>query len=204
MADPGLLPPALRTVLPALRCPVCGTRLQAEPRRALVCQAGHRFDLARQGFVTLRSGRTDPGTADTPAMVAARERFLSGGHYRPIKAALSATVAEALIDGPAGLVVDLAGGTGAYLSDVLDALPDRTGLCLDLSRPALQRASRAHPRAAAVGADAWQPLPLADGCAAAVLSVFGPRNPPEIERVLAPGGVLVTVSIPRGPTSSAR
>jgi 23S rRNA (guanine745-N1)-methyltransferase len=162
--------------------------------RVLSCPAGHRFDVARQGFVTLRSGRASPGTADTAPMVAARERFLDAGHYRPIADRLAATVSEALTDGPDGLVVDLAGGTGSYLAAVLDALPDRPGVCLDLSRPALQRAARAHVRAAAVGADAWQPLPLADGCAAAVLSVFGPRNPAEIERVLAPGGVLVTVT----------
>ena len=90
---------------------------------------------------------------------------------------------------------DLAGGTGYYLARVLDALPDRQGACADLSAPALRRAARAHPRAVALGADAWQRLPLADGSAAVVLSVFGPRNAAEIRRVLAPGGALV-IAVP--------
>jgi len=85
----------------------------------------------------------------------------------------------------------LAGGTGYYLARVLDARPGRDGLCVDLSVPALRRAARAHPRAAAVGADVWRPLPLADGSAAVALSVFGPRNAAEISRVLAPGGTLI-------------
>jgi 23S rRNA (guanine745-N1)-methyltransferase len=88
-------------------------------------------------------------------------------------------------------VVDLAGGTGYYLAAVLDALPQRYGACLDLSAAALRRAARAHPRAAAIGADVWRPLPLADRSAALVLSVFGPRNAAETGRLLRAGGALV-------------
>jgi 23S rRNA (guanine745-N1)-methyltransferase len=120
----------------------------------------------------------------------ARERFLGGGHYRPLADAITGLAAR-LDRGTPGLVLDLAGGTGYYLARVLDALPARHGACADLSAPALRRAARAHPRAAALGADAWQRLPLADGSAALVLSIFGPRNAAEIRRVLAPGGALV-------------
>jgi len=146
-------------------------------------------------------------------MVLARDRFLGGGHYRPVADALSALAAQCLSTrgvstrglstrglaaradrGGPGLVLDLAGGTGYYLAQVLDALDGRLGACVDLSAPALRRAARAHPRAAALGADAWQRLPLADGSAALVLSVFGPRNPGEIRRVLAPGGTLIVAT----------
>jgi 23S rRNA (guanine745-N1)-methyltransferase len=123
-------------------------------------------------------------------MVTAREAFLGGGHYQPVADALAALAARSDRGGP-GLVLDLAGGTGYYLARVLDALGGRPGVCVDLSAAALRRAARAHPRAAALGADAWQPLPLADGAAAVVLSVFGPRTAAEIRRVLAPDGTLV-------------
>jgi 23S rRNA (guanine745-N1)-methyltransferase len=65
---------------------------------------------------------------------------------------------------------------------------------VDLSVPALRRAARAHPRAAAIAADVWRDLPVRDQTAGLVLSVFGPRNPAEIARVLAPGGALVVVT----------
>ena len=184
--------PALDAVASYLRCPVCGDPVRVEVAQVR-CRRGHSFDIARQGYVTLTAGRAGPGTGDSGEMVIARDAFLGAGHYQPLADELAA-LATARDQGGPGLVVDLAGGTGYYLAQVLDALPARAGACLDLSVPALRRAARAHPRAAAVGADAWAPLPLADGCAALVLSVFGPRNAAETARVLAPGGALVVAS----------
>jgi 23S rRNA (guanine745-N1)-methyltransferase len=182
----------LEAVAAHVRCPVCDGPVAVGDDQ-VTCGRGHSFNIARQGYVSLTSGKGGPGTGDSAAMVLARDRFLGGGHYRPVADALSALAARADLGGP-GLVLDLAGGTGYYLAQVLDALDGRLGACVDLSAPALRRAARAHPRAAALGADAWQRLPLADGSAALVLSVFGPRNPAEIRRVLAPGGALIVAT----------
>ena len=184
---------SIDAVLAYLRCPTCDQPLQRSDRRC-VCSSGHSFDLARQGYLNLTVGSARHGSADTSAMVLAREDFLSRGHYRPIAEQVAILAARHDPTPVQGIAVDLAGGTGYYLRALLDRLPDRYGLCLDLSAPALRRSARAHPRAAAVGADAWQRLPLATGSASTVLSVFGPRNTNEIERVLAPGGVLIVVS----------
>ena len=127
-------------------------------------------------------------------MVAARDRFLSRGHYQRLAAAVQSLAARH-DPGLPGLVVDLAGGTGYYLAGVLDALPHRHGACIDLSVPALRRAARAHLRAAALGADVWRPLPLADRSAALVLSIFGPRNAAETGRILTPEGTLL-IAVP--------
>jgi 23S rRNA (guanine745-N1)-methyltransferase len=183
---------ALAAVAAYLRCPVCADPVQVGDDQ-VTCGRGHGFNIARQGYVSLVSGRGGPGTGDSAAMVMAREAFLGGGHYQPLADALGAVAARTDRGGP-GLVLDLAGGTGYYLARVLDELGGRLGACVDLSAPALRRAARAHPRAAAIGADAWQPLPFADGAAAVVLSVFGPRNAAEIRRVLAPDGTLVVAT----------
>lgn len=185
---------ALEAVAAYVRCPVCAERVRVGENQ-VSCGRGHSFNIARQGYLSLVGGRGGPGTGDSAAMVMARDRFLGGGHYQPVADAVSALAARFDRGGP-GLVLDLAGGTGYYLARVLDALGDRLGACVDLSAPALRRAARAHPRAAALGADAWLPLPFAAGSAALVLSVFGPRNAAEIRRVLAPDGALI-VAIPR-------
>ncbi len=185
--------PRIDLVLPQLRCPVCAGPL-ARTEGTVRCGRGHGFDLARQGYLTLLGGGSRVGRGDTADMVAARATFLGRGHYAPVARALAAAVGPAAPADGTPLVVDLAGGTGYYLAAVLDALPHAVGLDVELPPYAARRAARAHPRLAAVRADVWQRLPLATAAAAVVLSVFGPRNAPEIARVLAPEGRLVVVA----------
>jgi 23S rRNA (guanine745-N1)-methyltransferase len=180
---------ALSAAAAYLRCPVCAGRLHLGGSQ-LACARNHGFDIARHGYVNLTAGRAGPGTADTSAMVTARDRFLGSGHYQPLAVAVQ-SIAKRHDPGMPGLVADLAGGTGYYLADILDALPHRHGACLDLSVPALRRAAKVHLRAVALGANVWQPLPLADRSAALVLSIFGPRNAAETSRILTPSGTLI-------------
>ncbi|MFI6847369.1 23S rRNA methyltransferase [Kitasatospora sp. NBC_00085] len=180
----------LQDIEPYLACPHCAQALTPDGR-TLRCPGGHSFDIAKQGYVSLLAGDAHTGTGDTADMVAARSDFLAAGHYRPIADALAAAAAAAA---PEGLVADLGAGTGHYLAHVLDALPGRPGAALDISKYALRRAAKAHPRIGAVVCDAWRPLPLLEATAGLVLNVFAPRNGPEIRRVLRPGATLLLVS----------
>ena len=181
------LPPA---AVALLACPVCGQALAADPA-GLRCPAGHAFDRARQGHVTLLPPGGSPHAGDSAAMVGDRADFLAAGHYAGITAAL----AEAALAGPPPrTVLDLGGGTGAHLAGVLDRAPDAVGIVLDASRYAARRAARAHPRAMAVVADSWSRWPVRDAAVDRVLVVFAPRNGAETARVLAPQGRLVVVT----------
>jgi 23S rRNA (guanine745-N1)-methyltransferase len=183
----------LDDVLALLRCPHCGRSLKPTGR-TVGCAASHTFDVARQGYLGLLPGDARLGSADTAGQVAARERFLGAGHFDPLAEAVASESERALAHGPDGCVLDLGAGTGWYLAGVLDRLPGRAGLALDLSKHALRRAARAHERIGAVAADAWRPLPVRDAAAALALSVFAPRNGAELARVLVPGGALIVVT----------
>jgi 23S rRNA (guanine745-N1)-methyltransferase len=166
---------------PLLRCPLCAGDLDVVDR-TLRCPAGHAFDVARNGSVTLAGGGGLP-EGDTAEMLAARARFLGGGHYAPI--------AEVLRHHARGdVVVDCGAGTGWYLTQVVG----ETGVAVDTSAAATKAAARAHDRVVAVRADVWSGLPLRDAVADIVLVVFSPRNGAEFARVLRPGGVAVTVT----------
>ena len=69
-------------------CPVCGLGLtEADGRRRYLCGRGHSFDRAAAGYVHLlpanRMHSRDPG--DDKGMAAARNRFLSGDWYAPLR-----------------------------------------------------------------------------------------------------------------------
>jgi 23S rRNA (guanine745-N1)-methyltransferase len=180
-------PPLPAAAVAVLACPVCAAGMAVDGG-SLRCAAGHVFDRARQGPVTLLTPGARLPQGDDAAMVADRVAFLAAGHYQGLTAALAGAV-EA--EGPVRTVLDLGGGTGAHLAGVLDRLPGAVGVVLDASRYAARRAARAHPRAMAVVADAWGRLPVRDAALDRVLVVFAPRSGAEIARVLRPGGRLV-------------
>ncbi|GAA1270683.1 rRNA (guanine-N1)-methyltransferase [Sphaerisporangium rubeum] len=175
----------LADVIEHLACPVCRGDLTLAGGTAR-CLNGHAFDVARQGYVSLRTGSAPAGTADTPAMVEARAAFLGAGHFAPVAARLR-ELAES-----AHVVLDAGAGTGYHLATALR--PEAAGIALDISKHALRRAARAHPRIGAAVADVWRPLPVKDARADLLLNVFAPRNGPEFARVLAPGGTLAVVT----------
>ena len=178
--------------LDLLVCPRCGQPFDlTADGRSVRCPLGHSFDLARQGYLNLRSSGP-PRNADTAAMVSARERFLAAGHYRPIADRL---LEVASMHAPSrSRLLEVGAGTGYYLAHLLNGLEEARGLALDVSVAAARRAARASPRLGSVVADVWQPLPVADGRIDVLLDVFAPRNPGEFRRVLAGSGVLVTVT----------
>ncbi|MEV4255161.1 putative RNA methyltransferase [Spirillospora sp. NPDC049652] len=187
----------LADVVEYLICPVCGQPL-AQGDRGLRCPERHSFDVAKQGYANLLPGNARPGTADTPEMVRARDAFLAAGHFAPMAGALAELVSSSLGDETPhqGCLLDAGAGTGYYLSAVLDKPEAQKipGLALDLSKHAARRAARAHPRIGAIVADLWQPLPVADGAALAIINVFAPRNAAEFHRVLQPDGSLIVVT----------
>ncbi|GAB4100058.1 methyltransferase domain-containing protein [Sinomonas halotolerans] len=181
----------LSDALDLLRCPLCAEGWDARSGdRGLVCRTGHRFDAARQGYANFLTGRGSQFTPDSAPMVLARERFLGSGHYAPIAAALARACADLPED---AAVLDAGAGTGYYLAAVLRARRPARAVALDLSPHALRRAARI-PGTAAIVWDLWRPLPLADSCLDAILSVFAPRNLPEFARVAKPGALLCAVT----------
>lgn len=176
----------LSDVIDVLICPHCGADLDLEDRTVL-CDRGHTFDVARQGYVSLLTGSAGKIVGDSAEMIAARSQFLDGGHFAP--------VSEAVVDavGQRETVLEVGVGSGHYLASVLDRTGGR-GVGIDVSKAAARRAAQAHPAIGSVVADVWQGLPVRAESIAAVTCVFSPRNAMELRRVLEPDGVLIVVT----------
>ncbi|KQM83495.1 hypothetical protein ASE68_09920 [Agromyces sp. Leaf222] len=164
------------------------------------CENGHRFDVARQGTVTLLPPRAPRTVGDDHEMLTARAALLDSALYRPIAEAIADLTSDALP--PAGSeqagprLVDFGCGTGYYAALLASRIAASSVLLADRSPVAVRMATRNIPGASGVVLDIWRPLPLRDAAADLALNVFAPRNPEEYARVVRPGGILVVV-VPR-------
>lgn len=191
----------MNLIIDALICPVCGAPMtESDDGKSLVCAGGakgnrekrrHCFDFASSGYVNLASP-SQSLSGDSKQAVASRTRFLEAGYYASIRDALCDAVSTY---SEGGLVVDAGCGEGYYtaaVSRVADAV-----IGLDLSKSgvdaAAKRAKRGGLTNALFSVAGIYSMPLADGCASAVLSLFAPCAEEEFLRVLRPGGILVAV-----------
>lgn len=172
-----------------LICPVCGDTLE-KGEKAYTCPQHHSFDIARQGYVNLLTTQhkhsANPG--DTAEQVQARRAFLDGGFYAPIAQALMEN-ANAL--GAAGPVLDIGCGEGYYSARLAEALgTELTGL--DVSREAVRCAAGRYKNATWLCATAAH-VPVADGAAGVLTSLFAITLPEEFRRLLRPDGLFFQV-----------
>jgi ubiquinone/menaquinone biosynthesis C-methylase UbiE len=182
--------------------------------------------LSRRAGADATSARTEPAAADVPDYYAQDFHFQTGGYLSEGSARLYDIQVETLFMGAAGpmrrtalrpiaefmhgrdqrdvTLLDVACGTGRFLRQVRLAYPAMQLKGLDLSRTYLQEARRhVEPlRAAELIEAPAERMPLADGCADIVTSIFLYHELPpevrrdvtsEIARVLKPGGLFVFI-----------
>lgn len=174
-------------------CPICGGKLTRE-ETGYTCGAGHRFDLAREGYVNLlpANRRHSKAPGDDTQMVQARSRFLDGGWYEPLRAELCRLLT--IHTAPGARLLDAGCGEGYYTAALGRLATERGGAIagIDISKPAVKRAARRSPGKEFAVASVYH-LPLADRTVDAVIDCFSPLAAAEFCRVLRPGGVFFYV-----------
>ncbi|HEV8394809.1 MAG TPA: methyltransferase domain-containing protein [Vicinamibacterales bacterium] len=179
---------------PPLACTVhgCARPLMREDRR-LICAAGHTFDVARSGYISLLQpqDRRSRAPGDSKEAVGARARLLEAGIGRAV---IDAIVARAPATNASLVAVDLGCGSGELLG-ALATTRDVCGIGIDLSTAAAEAAARRFPSLTWLVANADRRLPLLDASVDVVLSLNARRNPEQCARVLKSGGQLI-VGVP--------
>ena len=170
-------------------CPVCGESLEKRERQ-YACPNGHSFDIARQGYVNLltvqQKHSLDPG--DTREQVLSRRAFLDADIYAPIADAL---IAAAKKYGASGEILDVGCGEGYYCARLSHALGlPLTGL--DISKEAVRWAAGRYKDAGWLCATAAH-IPVKDGSAGVLTSLFAVTLPEEFHRVLEENGLFLQV-----------
>ncbi len=172
-----------------LICPICAGALRRE-QNSCRCEAGHSFDIARQGYVNLltvqQKHSLNPG--DTKEQVASRRAFLDGGFYAPICDALIAAAREL---GVRGNILDVGCGEG-YYSTRLATATELPLVGLDISKEAVRFAAARYKGSTWLCATAAH-IPVADRSAGLLTSLFALTLPEEFHRVLRADGYYFQV-----------
>ena len=172
-----------------LICPICGSVLEKQPRQ-YVCGNRHSFDIARQGYVNLLPVQQKHSTApgDTREQVLSRRAFLEAGYYAPIAQALTAAGRKYSVSGE---ILDIGCGEGWYSAQLAEALEaNLTGL--DISKEAVRCAAAKYKGKLWLTATAAH-IPVADGGADLLTSLFAITLPEEFRRVLKKDGLYFQV-----------
>ena len=172
-----------------LICPICEKPLCRVENR-LVCPENHSFDMARQGYVNLlpiqRKHSAHPG--DTKEQVLSRREFLEAGFYAPIADALAAAAKKYEASGP---ILDVGCGEGYYCTRLAKAMGVAlTGL--DISKDAVRCAAGKYKDAQWLCATAAR-IPVEDGAAGLLTSLFAITLPEDFHRVLRENGLFFQV-----------
>ena len=168
-----------------LLCPVCRNALTFEEKTA-ACAKGHRFDMAKEGYVNLlRSSKSGDRIGDDKLSARSRRDFLNKGYYAPLQQALIDLFSQKM-----GSVMDICCGEGYYTA-ALGRNPNLRVFGFDISKEMVRLAAKRGSGTYFVANMAS--IPVADGTLDYCTHLFAPFNEEEFSRILKPGGRLYTV-----------
>lgn len=176
------------------QCPVCQLPLTAT-RKDYYCEKGHRFDRAKAGYVNLllanQKQSKDPG--DSRVMLQSRKAFLDAGYYQILAEALTQIIADHQ-QSSKQVMLDAGCGEGYYTDFIQRTHANTlTSYGIDIAKDGVRyAASRNKTIEYAVASIAN--LPIQNHSVDYILSVFSPRNPPEMARILKRKGLLITAT----------
>lgn len=176
-------------------CPKCREKLNLKAN-SYVCENGHSFDRARQGYVNLLlpNKRHSSAPGDSREMVMSRRSFLESGKYDIFSDKLNSITAGLLGDSQKVSIVDCGCGEGYYdgrLCEYLDKLKINYELSgLDISKEAVKAAAGKYKQISFAVASTFD-LPVKENSADIALAIFSPMVENEFYRILKTGGYLI-------------
>ncbi len=169
-----------------LVCPVCHSSLR-KTEKSYICSNNHTFDIAKEGYVNLLSGKHKAGEliGDNRDMAKARRSFLENGYYDFLADTLSQRISTD------DTVLDISCGEGYYT----DYLRRKTGaqvMGFDISKEMIKLAAKKYREVTFFVANIAR-IPLADESIDIAVQICAPFSEKEFARVLKKDGCLYSV-----------
>jgi len=189
------------TILEAqnLACPIDGVRLERQEKQ-LVCENGHAFDIARQGYINLlpvqQKRSKQPG--DSKEMVLARRKFLNTGVYDSIAKTLADLIDAQITDNQHTCLMDAGCGEGYYIDFVFNYLKEKNDhhdfsfIGLDISKTAIIESAKRNKQITWLVGTNREP-PISYNSVDIILCVFGFQHFEGFNKILNPNGKIILV-----------
>ncbi len=180
-----------------LACPIDGKPI-VQTDKQFVCENGHTYDIARQGYVNLLpvhfKRSRQPG--DSKAMINARTQFLETDIYQPIADKLNEIVAGQIINDKDVCILDAGCGEGFYFDSLMKFLSDCPSdnnvslIGLDISKDAIIHASKRTKQISWIVGTNRQP-PILDQSVDIIICMFGFISWKGFNKTLKPDGIII-------------
>jgi len=178
-------------------CPIDGKPI-VQTDKQFVCENGHTYDIARQGYVNLLpvhfKRSRQPG--DSKAMINARTQFLETDIYQPIADKLNEIVAGQIINDKDVCILDAGCGEGFYFESLMKFLSDHSNsnnislIGLDISKDAIVHASKRTKQISWIVGTNRQP-PILDQSVDIIICMFGFISWKGFNKTLKPDGIII-------------
>lgn len=178
-------------------CPLCHSEIKVDEGKSLLCTNGHRFDLAKQGYVNMLT--TPSKTKYDKRMFDGRKVMNEADFFEPMLNRLSEIVSQwqAVAHKPKVTLLDAGCGEGSHLSSLQEKVgrqvqADVLGVGIDISKEGVMMAARNDDANLWCVADLAK-CPFADGAFHVILNILSPSNYSEFDRLLTDDGLLIKV-----------
>lgn len=180
-----------------LKCPICGSDMEAHNQKSIICEQKHCFDLAKSGYINflLQGSKTEYDKEQFKS----RNIICSSGFFTPLEEEISALIINEFNHTNSDLIriLDAGCGEGSHLARIINSLnvgfPRQLhGIGIDISKEGIQMAAKNHPYHSWCVGDLAQ-LPFKNKTFNIILNILSPANYAEFNRIIKPQGVLIKV-----------
>lgn len=173
-----------------LICPVCSQKIEKKEKN-YCCRNGHSFDIAKEGYVNLLSGKHKSGSliGDNKEMAKSRRNFLEKGYYD----FLAEKIADIIVSygrlNPN--VLDISCGEG-YYTNLISRLSCANIIGFDISKEMIKLAAKKYRDNFFFVANNAS-IPIESESVDIGYQICAPFNAKEFSRILKKDGIIISV-----------
>lgn len=174
------------------QCPICSSPMTYTNPSSLVCTNGHRYDLAKKGYLHMLSQSSQ--TKYDKDLFVSRKKVIESGFFTPIIEKIVEIMDRTVPKENQPIAIYDAGcGEGTMLSKIQSIFPRPTiGFGIDISKEGIQQATDHETESIWLVSDIAN-SPIRNDVFHSIINILSPSNYAEFTRLIKQDGILLKV-----------